>query len=104
MYRLELFINTYDKTAILNYLQEVYEAIRYDNKIFVHYADDFSNEYVNVTIYEVKDEYDDEKYCEQKAMAQPVFDDLEKDMHYYYLIEIVGLSDEEARKEIEEMF
>jgi len=104
MYRLELFINAYDKADLLNYLQDIYEAIRYDKKIFMHYADEFSNEYVNATIYNIKDEYDDQKYCEQLAMAQPVFDDLEKDIHYYFLTHIVGYSDEEAKKEIEEMF
>ncbi|MEZ0537399.1 hypothetical protein ACAG39_09145 [Caldicellulosiruptoraceae bacterium PP1] len=104
MYKLEINIAAYDKADILNYLQEIYEEIRYNNKIFINYTDDLSNEYVNATIYNIKDEYDDEKYCEQMAKAQPIFDDLEKDMHYYFLTKIAGFSEEEARKECDEIF
>lgn len=104
MYRLEVFINAYNKADILNYLQEIYEAIRYDNKIFIHYDDVLSNEYMSATLYKVDDEYDEDKYCEQMAMAQPVFNDLERDIEYYRLTHIMGFSDEEVRKEIEERF
>lgn len=104
MYRLEVFINAYDKADILNYLQEIYEAIRYDKKIFVHDADALSNQYMSATLYEIDDEYDEDKYCESLAMAKPVFNNLERDIEYYRLTHIMGLSDEEAKKEIEERF
>jgi len=104
MYRLEIFINAYDKAELIEYLQYIYEALRYDKQNFVHYADSLSNEYFNAILYKTPDEYDDEKYCEQKAMAQPVFNDFEKDKEYYYYKDIVGLSDKEAKREVEEMF